>query len=79
MKVNEKFLAALSGAGLLLALSACGSDSKPSVSANASSSGGTSTPTTVRLGYFGNVTHAPAIVAVESAVGDESESAGDGV
>ncbi|MGI8664275.1 MAG: ABC transporter substrate-binding protein [Acidimicrobiales bacterium] len=44
---------------LAIALSSCSSDSN---TATGSSGSG---PTTVRLGYFPNVTHAPAIVAVE--------------
>jgi len=46
---------------LVVVLAACGSSSK-------SSSGSTTSAdsTTLRLGYFPNVTHAPAIVAVEN-------------
>jgi NitT/TauT family transport system substrate-binding protein len=53
---------------LLLGVSACGSNGEDT------SAGGSSTPaaqngdakaSTVRLGYFGNVTHAPALVGVE--------------
>lgn len=50
-------------------VAACSSDNKPTVSANASSSGGgavaSTSPTTVRLGYFPNITHAPALVGVQ--------------
>jgi NitT/TauT family transport system substrate-binding protein len=45
-----------------VALSSCGSGDDESP-ANASSTG---TSTTIRLGYFPNVTHAPALVAVEN-------------
>ena len=56
---------------LALAGAACSSDTKSSAttgigSASASESGaGNAAPTTVRLGYFPNITHAPAIVGVE--------------
>lgn len=52
---------------LAITVAACGGDSKPAAT-TASSSGGQVTataPTTVRLGYFPNITHAPAIVGVE--------------
>jgi len=44
------------------AAAACGGDGKTASSGGATTAGA---PTTVRLGYFPNVTHAPAIVAVE--------------
>jgi NitT/TauT family transport system substrate-binding protein len=55
---------------LSLVVVACGSDSKKTTasdSASASAGGTTTTspPTKVRLGYFPNITHAPAIVGVE--------------
>ena len=53
---------------VVLGVAACGSDSKPKAATGSSSgpSGGAgSAPTTVRLGYFPNITHAPAIVGVE--------------
>jgi NitT/TauT family transport system substrate-binding protein len=58
------------GAALLLLLlalvgAACSSDSKAATSASGSSSSGAAAPVTVRVGYFPNVTHAPAIVGVE--------------
>ena len=59
---------ALLGVALLL-LAACGSDDKTaSASGSAASSGGgsgASAPTKVVLGYFPNITHAPAIIGVE--------------
>jgi NitT/TauT family transport system substrate-binding protein len=50
---------------LAVVLAACGSSSKSSTAASnaASTTGGS---TTLRLGYFPNVTHAPAILAVEN-------------
>ena len=56
----------------LLVSAACSSDSKTSTASGSSASSSTqsgptttSAPTTIRLGYFPNVTHAPAIVGVE--------------
>ena len=49
--------------GLALLTSACGGDGDASVS-----EGGAGAPTTVRLGYFPNVTHATALVGVESGI-----------
>jgi NitT/TauT family transport system substrate-binding protein len=54
---------------LALALAACGSSSKPgsSTGTTAGSTGGSSSgATTLRLGYFPNVTHAPAIIGAQS-------------
>ena len=48
-----------------VALTACGGDDKPAVAGAGSGSGGGAAPVTVRLGYFPNITHAPAIVGVE--------------
>ncbi len=61
------------GAALLLLLlalvgAACSSDSKSTTASGASSlssGGAAAAPVTVRVGYFPNVTHAPAIVGVE--------------
>src|SRR3954468_21095344 len=52
---------------LVVVLAACGSSAKKGAT-NASSSGNTGSgdSTTLRLGYFPNVTHAPALVAVEN-------------
>ncbi len=55
----------------VLALAACGDDSKPASSGGAASSAGaagdvaSTSPTSVRLGYFPNITHAPALVGVQ--------------
>lgn len=71
----------------LLLLAACGGDSESSANSTTSAgsdettsteSGGGDEATTVRLGYFANVTHAPAIVAeaegfFEEAVGEDVE------
>ena len=46
---------------------ACGGGSAPSSSAG-SGPGGTEAPTTVRLGYFPNVTHATALVGIQSGI-----------
>ncbi|HYL53468.1 MAG TPA: ABC transporter substrate-binding protein, partial [Acidimicrobiia bacterium] len=48
-----------------LVLGACGSSSKSSSPASGTPSGGSSS-VTLRLGYFPNVTHAPAIIGVAS-------------
>jgi NitT/TauT family transport system substrate-binding protein len=48
---------------LALSLTACGSSSKSKATTAAASSGGN---TTLRLGYFANVTHAPALIGVQS-------------
>jgi NitT/TauT family transport system substrate-binding protein len=53
---------------LAIAVAACGSDSKsaaPVASVSGSGPVAATSATTVRLGYFPNVTHAPAIIAVE--------------
>jgi NitT/TauT family transport system substrate-binding protein len=55
---------------LALALAACGSSSKTGAqtgtTATGGSTGGSSGSTTLRLGYFPNVTHAPAIIGAQS-------------
>src|SRR5438445_9413089 len=51
---------------IVVAVGACGGNDDQAANAAANANGSTSSaPTTVRLGYFANVTHAPAIVAVE--------------
>jgi NitT/TauT family transport system substrate-binding protein len=57
---------------LTLALAACGSSSK-----GASTAGSTSGSVTLRLGYFPNVTHAPAIIGVQN--GTFASKLGSGV
>jgi NitT/TauT family transport system substrate-binding protein len=62
-------VAATLGLAAILLLSACGSDTKKTAAAAAAGASGapttTSPPTEVRLGYFPNITHAPAIIGVE--------------
>ena len=58
-------------ATLALAASACGSSSSTTSSAStaaASESTPSATPVTVRLGYFPNITHAPALVGVQEGI-----------
>jgi NitT/TauT family transport system substrate-binding protein len=57
---------AVLGVLVATALAACSSNSKPSTASAGGGSSGTATPVTVRLGYFPNVTHAPAIIGVEN-------------
>ncbi|MGH9280378.1 MAG: ABC transporter substrate-binding protein [Acidimicrobiales bacterium] len=54
---------------LLLVAGACGGSSESGTSATA---GGSEAPTTVRLGFFPNVTHATALVGVESGTFQEA-------
>jgi len=51
-------------AALTLVLAACGSSSKNASSGTGAGSAGGSGSVTLRLGYFGNVTHAPALIGV---------------
>lgn len=51
--------------GLLLVTAAAACSSSGTTSTGAATPGGTSAPTTVRLGYFPNITHAPALVGVQ--------------
>jgi NitT/TauT family transport system substrate-binding protein len=53
-------------------LAACGSDDKNSGSDTSSTTKASSEPVTLRLGYFPNVTHAPAIVGIEGGVFDKT-------
>jgi NitT/TauT family transport system substrate-binding protein len=51
------------------ALAACGSDSGGKASADSSGSGTpSSAPVTLRLGYFPNLTHAPALVGIQGGI-----------
>jgi NitT/TauT family transport system substrate-binding protein len=50
---------------LVLAATACGSSSGSTASGPSGSAGGSGGPVTVRLGYFPNITHAPALVGVQ--------------
>jgi NitT/TauT family transport system substrate-binding protein len=56
-------LTAAVGVALLAGVAACSNNDKPTT--NAAATGGNAAPVTVRLGYFPNITHAPAIVGVE--------------
>ncbi|NJP32307.1 ABC transporter substrate-binding protein [Micromonospora thermarum] len=60
---------AVVGAATLGTAAACGDDSE--------SAGGGSGPVTLRLGYFPNITHAPAVVGVEKGI--FADKLGDGV
>ena len=62
---------------LLIGAAACSSDEKTSTGGSPTSAadGGNATASTVRLGYFPNVTHAPAIVGVEKGFFADSSSA----
>ena len=67
---------------LALVLAACGGDDDDSASDTTAASGGASAaastePVTLRLGYFANTTHAPAIVGIEH--GDFAKALGDNV
>jgi NitT/TauT family transport system substrate-binding protein len=53
---------------LVLAAGACSDDTTTTAAANPNSSTGAEAPTTIRLGYFPNVTHATAIVGVEKGI-----------
>src|SRR5438128_2221823 len=50
-----------------LALAACGGGGGKSAT-NSSTSGSSSQPTTIRLGYFPNVTHAVALVGIDKGI-----------
>lgn len=66
---RRSFIAA-AGTALTAApvLAACGSDDEPSAAdADSSTASGT-----IRLGYFGNITHAPALVGLQAGVFDET-------
>ena len=55
-------------------LAACGSDDDSSSGADTSSTTGQASaePVTLRLGYFPNVTHAPALVGIEGGIFEEN-------
>jgi len=56
-----------------LALAACGDDGSDDAGASSNgSSGGSGEDVTLRLGYFPNVTHAPALVGIQEGLFDES-------
>jgi NitT/TauT family transport system substrate-binding protein len=57
----------------VLALAACGDDSSSDADASSNgSSGGSGEDVTLRLGYFPNVTHAPALVGIQNELFDEN-------
>ena len=60
----RRALIAVVGVVLLAGLAACSDDSK-SMATSGGTASSSSAPVTVRLGYFPNITHAPAIIAVE--------------
>ncbi len=60
----ERALVAVVAIALVAVLAACSSDSKSTATAGSGASS-SSAPVTVRLGYLPNITHAPALVAVE--------------
>src|SRR6476661_4886727 len=62
MRLRNSTFGAVLAVAILTA--ACGGNSSPSAGTTA----GTEAPTTVRLGYFPNVTHATALVGVESGI-----------
>src|SRR3954467_447158 len=57
----RRSIAALAAAPLVLAAAACGSDSGPAAHADT----GSGTADELRLGYFANLTHAPALIGVQ--------------
>ena len=57
---------------LVFGLTACSDDGNETSTGNTSdTTAGDATAETVRLGYFANVTHAPAIIGVENGLFDE--------
>jgi NitT/TauT family transport system substrate-binding protein len=70
LPITTALLAFVVGAAVF---AACGSDDDSSSSANASPDTKASTePVTLRLGYFPNVTHAPALVGLEGGIFEEN-------
>ena len=68
MSVRPRLVAALAAIASLLVLAACGSDD-PTEPTAAEGSGATAD--TVRLGYFPNFTHAPALIGVQNGIFQE--------
>jgi NitT/TauT family transport system substrate-binding protein len=60
--IRTRIAAAATAALLVVGLSACSSDSG---SSSGSASGGDAKATTLKLGYFANFTHAPAIIGIQ--------------
>jgi len=81
---RRSFLALAAAGALALGVAACGDDDSGSGGATTTAGGGATTaassgttaassePVTLRLGYFGNVTHAPAIVGVRQGFFEEA-------
>src|SRR5262245_9264118 len=68
-RILRTFIALLALVVAGAALAACSSDnSSGGTSASTSSSGGSSAPVTLRLGYFPNLTHAPALVGIQGGI-----------
>ena len=61
----RRALVAVLGVAVLAAVAACSSSSKSDTASAGSGNAASAAPVTVRLGYFPNITHAPAIVGVE--------------
>ncbi len=61
----RRAFAAVLGVVLLAAVAACSGSTSTSTASGGTGSAGSPAPVTVRLGYFPNVTHAPAIIGVE--------------
>jgi sulfonate transport system substrate-binding protein len=66
MSVRPRLVAALATAGSLVLLAACGSDDPTEPAAAEGTAGATAD--TVRLGYFPNFTHAPALIGVQNGI-----------
>lgn len=67
--VRRRSVIAAAGAALTAVpvLAACGDDAPSAADADSSTASGT-----IRLGYFGNITHAPALVGIEAGVFDDT-------
>src|SRR3954468_11105639 len=75
MKLNRALktsIALLAVVAATTALAACGSDDSSSGSDTSSTSKASSEPVTLRLGYFPNVTHAPALVGIQGGIFQKS-------
>src|SRR3954468_10711545 len=71
MKLNRALktsIALLAVVAATTALAACGSDDSSSGSDTSSTTKASSEPVTLRLGYFPNLTHAPALVGIQGGI-----------
>jgi NitT/TauT family transport system substrate-binding protein len=71
MRTHRAFKTSVALLAVLVAgatLAACGSDDDKSGSDTSSTSKASAEPVTLRLGYFPNVTHAPALVGIEGGI-----------